>query len=508
MSKASRYAKAIEALPHDKQIEVMKILQLMEAAESVEAARSEFMPFVKKIWPRFIEGAHHKIMADAFNRIADGSLKRLIINMPPRHTKSEFASYLFPAWFLGRYPDRQIIQASNNAELAQGFGRKVRNLLQSDPAYREIFPNVKLRPDSTAAGRWNTSAGGIYYAVGVDSDVAGRGADLLVIDDPHGETEALAAEAGDHSVYDKAYEWYGLVRQRLQPGGAIVQVATRWSQRDLTARLIKADEERGKKENWEIIELPAILPSGKALWPQYWPIAELEVLRDGGIPAHRWSAQYQQSPSSGAIALVKRDWWREWTGPLPKVEFVIQSWDTAYSMSNRADYSACTTWGVFTHTGAGGRDYQQLILLDSFRARMEFPDLKRKAYELYRKWSPDTCIIEASAAGTPLVYELRQMGLPVMDYVPQRRANDKILRVNSISDLFSAGSIWYAQTPENMLVIDEFAEFPVGEHDDLVDSATQALIRYRQGGAIRLPSDEDDPDASDQPKRNSLYYRV
>jgi hypothetical protein len=183
-----------------------------------ENAKNNFMHFVNKVWPSFIEGAHHKRMARAFEKVASGKLKRLIINMPPRHTKSEFASYLLPAWFLGKYPHKKVIQTSHTAELAVGFGRKVRNLVDQE-IYTSIFPGVGLQADSKAAGRWATNAGGDYFAIGVGGAVTGKGADLLIIDDPHSEQEAALAEINPE-IYDKTYEWYTSgPRQRLQPGG-------------------------------------------------------------------------------------------------------------------------------------------------------------------------------------------------------------------------------------------------------------------------------------------------
>ena len=165
----------------------------------------------------FIVGKHHRIIAEKLEKIASGELKRLIINMPPRHTKSEFASYLLPAWFLGQFPQKKVIQTSHTAELAVGFGRKVRNLVSSD-AYKTIFPTVDLQSDSKAAGRWNTNAGGDYFAIGVGGAVTGKGADLLIIDDPHSEQDAM-----NMSALERAYEWYTSgPRQRLQPGGKIV----------------------------------------------------------------------------------------------------------------------------------------------------------------------------------------------------------------------------------------------------------------------------------------------
>ena len=233
----------ISGLPEKEKSSILKLLADYEAVKKTEACRKDFLSFVKDMWPAFINGRHHKIMADAFNRVADGTLKRLIINMPPRHTKSEFASYMLPAWFLGKYPNKKIIQCSNTAELAVGFGRKVRNLVDSD-VYKKIFPNVGLKSDSKAAGRWSTSGNGEYFAIGVGGTVTGKGADLLIIDDPHSEQEAAIA-ATNPEVYDKVYEWYSSgPRQRLQPGGAIVIVMTRWAKRDLTGRILKSAEER------------------------------------------------------------------------------------------------------------------------------------------------------------------------------------------------------------------------------------------------------------------------
>ena len=263
----------IGKLPRAEQEKLLEQVGQYRDAVVREKAQASFMAFVKEMWPGFIHGRHHALMAKKFEEIAEGKLKRLIINMPPRHTKSEFASYLLPAWFLGKYPNKKVIQTSNTAELAVGFGRKVRNLVDSDQ-YAKIFPNVGLRADSKAAGRWATSHGGDYFAIGVGGTVTGKGADLLIIDDPHSEQEARLAQ-GDPSVFDGVYEWYTSgPRQRLQPGGAIVVVMTRWSDKDLTGRVVKSDS-----TEWEVIELPAILPSGNALWPEFWALEELEALK-------------------------------------------------------------------------------------------------------------------------------------------------------------------------------------------------------------------------------------
>jgi predicted phage terminase large subunit-like protein len=458
------------------------------------------MSFVGMMWPGFINGRHHKVMAKKFEEIAEGKTRRLIINMPPRHTKSEFASFLLPAWFLGKFPGKKIIQCSNTAELAVGFGRKVRNLLDSD-VYTKVFPGIALRQDSKAAGRWATNKSGEYFAIGVGGTVTGKGADLLIIDDPHSEQEAALA-GNDPSVFDKVHEWYTSgPRQRLQPGGSIVIVMTRWSKRDLTGQILKSALER-EGDEWEVIDFPAILPSDKPLWPEFWSYEELDALRTE-LPLPKWQAQYQQQPTSEQGAIIKREWWQEWEGENPpSCEFVIQSWDTAFTKNERSDYSACTTWGVF-YKNENAED-AHVILLDAFKKRMEFPELKDKAYRHYMEYQPDSFIVEAKASGAPLIYELRQMGIPVQEFTPTR-GNDKIARINAVSDLFASGKVWAPRTRWAEEVMEEMASFPNSEHDDLVDSSTQALLRFRKGGFIRLSSDEPD-DVTYFKRRKASYY--
>ena len=488
--------KTLDTLPTDEKREILSLIEELNLARMREGAQEDFLEFVKEVWPAFIEGDHHRVMADAFNRIAEGELKRLIINMPPRHTKSEFASHLFPAWYLGRFPDRKVIQTAHTAELAVGFGRKVRNLVGSKD-YEKIFTGVSLSADSKAAGRWNTNKQGDYFAIGVGGAVTGKGADILIVDDPHSEQEAAQ---NDPSVYDKTYEWYTSgPRQRLQPGGAICLVMTRWSKKDLTGSILKASIERGGSDEWEIIELPAILPSGKPLWPGFWPQDQLEALK-AELPVGKWSAQYQQDPTSEEGAIIKREWWKEWTKKdPPDCEFVIQSWDTAFLAKETADYSACTTWGVFYNEDKEAN----IILLDALQERLEFPDLKTRAYEMYKEYKPDAFIVEAKAAGSPLIFELRRIGIPVSEYSPGR-GRDKIARVNAVSDLFHSGHVWAPKKRWAEEVIEEFAAFPTGDHDDLVDSSTQALLRFRQGGFINL--DSDDPWDDLLPMRKADYY--
>ena len=502
---AKKLKAALPKMPEHEQQNILLLLEEYEGKKQTELAQSSFMTFVHKVWPSFIDGPHHKKMAAAFERVARGEVKRLIINMPPRHTKSEFASYLLPAWFLGNFPGKKVIQTSHTAELAVGFGRKVRNLVDSD-IYKEVFPGVGLRADSQAAGRWNTSAGGDYFAIGVGGAVTGKGADLLIIDDPHSEQEAALSETNPE-IYDKTYEWYTSgPRQRLQPGGAIVVVMTRWSKKDLTGQVLKAAAQRSGEE-WEVIEFPALLPSGRPLWPQFWSQKELEALK-AELPHGKWMAQYQQDPTSDVSAIIKREWWKIWEqDDPPYCEFTIQSWDTAFLKTERADYSACTTWGIFYTDDDTGTPQANIILLNAFKKRMEFPELKETAYEEYMEWQPDSLIVEAKAAGAPLVFELRARGIPVQEFTPSR-GNDKIARLNAVADIFASGRVWVPNTNWAEELVEEVASFPAGEHDDMVDSMTQALLRFRKGGFLRLATDYEDEVPGFRSSKEKRYYAM
>jgi predicted phage terminase large subunit-like protein len=422
-------------------------------------------------------------IADQFNRLAEGKINRLIINMPPRHTKSEFASFLLPAWMIGKHPKLKIIQTTHTTELAVRFGRKAKHLIDSQD-YKKYFKTT-LREDSQAAGRWETEQGGEYFAAGVGSAITGRGADLLIIDDPHSEQDAMNPEA-----LERAYEWYTSgPRQRLQPGGKIVVVMTRWSLKDLTGSLIGA-QKAIKSDQWEVVQFPAILPTNKPVWPEYWKLSELESVK-ASLSIQKWNAQWMQNPTSEEGSIIKREWWRKWDKDyIPSLEHVIQSYDTAFLKKESADFSAITTWGVFYPDPDSGPN---LILLDSLKKRLEFPELRREALNQYYYWKPDSVVVESKASGLPLTYELRKMGIPVINFTPSR-GNDKHSRVNAVAPLFESGQIWAPETEFAEEVIEECAAFPFGDHDDLVDSMTQALMRFRQGGFLEHPEDyKDEP---------------
>ena len=477
----------------------LELLNEKEGRAKRKKAMTNPIEFAKYVYPNFKVGPHHKKLAKIFQDVVEGKKKRVIINIAPRMGKSEFSSYLFPAYYLGQDPSKKIIMATHTAGLSEDFGRRVRNLIDSDE-YRDLFPGSVVADDQKAAGKWSTGAGGQYYAVGVGGALAGRGADLFVIDDPHSEQDI---KVNSRATFDNAWSWFQTgPLQRLMPGGAIVVIMTRWSLIDLTGRLVDFTIKNPEAEPWEVVELPAILPSGKSLWPEQWPLDQLEAKKLQMDPRY-WNAQYMQQPTSDMAALIKRTDWRVWEpDEPPQCEYVIQSWDTAHEVKTTSDYSACTTWGVWYNEEDNMSP--NLILLDAFKDRMTFPELKEIALKHYNEWKPDACIIEKKAAGGPLIQELRRMGIPIQEFTPSR-GNDKIVRLNAVADLFTSGKVWAPDRRWARDVIEELAAFPAGEHDDFVDTCTQALLRYRQGGFVSLDTDEKD-DLTYKYRRKAAYY--
>jgi len=483
--------------------ELLADLEERASRASKQIGKDSLLGFATHVYPGFKIGAHHRKLSRIFEDVIEGKKKRVIINIAPRHGKSEFSSYLFPAYFLGKYPNKKIIMGTHTAGLSEDFGRRVRNLIESDE-YQELFPDTRIADDQKAAGKWSTGAGGQYYAAGVGGALAGRGADLFVVDDPHSEQDI---KSNSRLAFDTAWSWFQTgPLQRLMPGGAIIVIMTRWSLLDITGKLIDYQTRNPEALPWEIVELPAILHENsdkeKSLWPEQWPLDQLKKVKAALDPRY-WNAQYMQQPTSESSAIIARKSWRIWLNDdPPKCEYIIQSWDTAYETKNSSDFSACTTWGVFYNEEEN--DTPQVILLDAFKDRIAFPELKQVALKHYKEWEPDAFIVEKKAAGAPLIQELRAMGIPVQEFSPSR-GNDKIVRVNAIADLFSSGKVWAPDTRWAREVIEEVAAFPVGEHDDFVDTTSQALLRFRQGGFISLDTDEPD-DVRYSIPRKAAYY--
>ena len=492
----------ISVLPPNEQKQLLIELEALEETQTVEKRQNTFLEFIDHVYPGYKVGAHHRRLAQIFEEIANGKKKRVIVNIAPRHGKSELISYLAPAWFLGKYPHKKIIMASHTADLAVNFGRRVRNLVGSD-AYKDVFPQVELQADSKSASRWGTNHNGEYFAIGVGGALAGRGADLFIIDDPHSEQDA---KLGRSDVFLPAWEWFqsGPI-QRLMPGGAIIVVMTRWSKLDLTGQIVNQMIKTEGVDDWEVVEFPAILNEGAdneaSLWPEFWPLEELQA-KKAALDIRYWNAQYLQNPVSEEGALIKRDWWKIWDKEdPPSCEFTIMSLDAAQEANNRADYNSLTTWGVFFNEETNNYN---IILLNAIKERLEFPELKELVLREYKDWEPDALIVEKKSNGAALYQEMRRMGIPLGEFTPGK-GQDKISRVNSVADLFRSGIVWAPDKRWAHELIEECNDFPAGANDDQVDSTTMALMRFRQGGFIRLPNDEVDEIKGFKSSRNKLY---
>jgi predicted phage terminase large subunit-like protein len=480
--------------------DMIAMIDELESRKRVAAAQADFLAFVALIDRTYKFGSHLKRLGRLLIEVESGKKDRIAVSMAPRFGKSQMISIYYPAWYLGRNPDHKVIVASHTADLAIDMARKVRNLMQTEE-YQKIFPGVRIAGDAKAAGKWNTNQGGEYYAVGTGGALAGRGGHLIIVDDPLSEQDI---KAGNTDSLDVTYEWFrsGL-RTRLMPGGKICILHTRWHQRDLIGRLVKDAALAPDADQYEVFEFPAILNENsddqKSLWPEQWSLESL-LRTKASMPLWQWNAQYQQNPTAAESAIVKREWIRWWPHRTPPaVEFIIQSWDTALTTKQRSDWSVCQTWGVWTSEDDGSTN---LILLNSAKGKWEFPDLKAEAHHQYAEWSPDSVIVEAKASGQPLIDEMRRSGIFVQDFSPGK-GNDKIARLNAVADLFSAGHVWFPETPWANDVVEELLAFPSSEHDDQVDALTLALRRARMGGLLRLHTDHIEEDSPRMPRKGA-----
>ena len=469
----------------EKVAKIEMLVNQLKQMEGKEKARDTLLGYAKYQMESYLTPPHIKLLASKLEAVERGEIKRLAIFMPPRHGKSILTSEFFPAWYLGRNPKKFIICSTYGLELADDFGRKVRKQLQ-DPHYQDIFPDVGLATDSSSMRRFNTSKGGVYYAVGAGSAITGRGAHLLLIDDPIKGREDADSEAMRSNLLD----WYrSTAYTRLMPGGSVVLIQTRWHEDDLAGWVLKETEHEG----WEVIEFPAVLDKraakllkkkeGDALWDEAYPLTRLDEIKKT-LGSREWASLYAQKPSVEEGNIMKRWWWKTWKKKdPPQCDYILQSWDTAYTSNKNSDYSACTTWGIFIDDSGESN----AILLGSKRDRWEFPELKRVAVEQYNQHSPDLVIIEAKASGLSLVQELSRMGIPITPYNPKKQ--DKKSRVHSITPILESGKIWAPDRDWAEDVIAQCASFPNSKNDDLVDSTSQALLRLRQGWFVQHHQD-------------------
>ena len=437
-------------------------------------AREDLACYSVALWPGFHMAAHHRVLIDHLEAMEQGRILRLMVACPPRHGKSTLASQLFPAWYLGRHPERSVITASYGQELADDFGRRVRDLLRH-PLHRTVFPRCRIANGAASIRSFRTTAHGAYYATGRGGAITGRGADLFIGDDLLKDH----AEANSELIRRSLHDWYASVAYtRLHPGAGIILVQTRWHEDDLAGRIL-----REHPSDWTVLNMPAIAKvdetfrkAGEALWPERFPVELLESIRTQ-VGGSVWAALYDQMPSAAEGAIFKRQWFREFTLP-PKFSRIVQSWDTSFKTGTENDFSACTTWGVAENG---------YYLLWFWKERLEFPELKRKMRMLAEDWNPSQIFIEDAASGQSLIQEMRaRSALPI---IPIKVDKDKIARAQAVTPMFEAGRVFVPQSaPWLNGYIDELASFPNGVHDDAVDSTTQALnqLRWRRDGTMGM----------------------
>ena len=464
---------------------LQKAINRLSVLEKHDKVQKSLLEYAKFQMPEYQTPAHIQLLAHKLEEVERGNIKRLAIFMPPRHGKSQLTSQFFPAWYLGRNPSKFVIATTYAQDLADDFGRSVRNQIQ-DEDYNRIFNDCTLSKDSSSVRRFHTTGSGVYYAVGAGGAITGRGAHLLLIDDPIKGREDADSDAMRSNLID----WYrSTAYSRLMPGGSIILIQTRWHEDDLAGWILRETSH----EPWEVIELPAVLdekaskilkrPKGQALWPEAYDKKRLEEIKKTA-GSREWNSLYMQRPSAEEGNILKRYWWKEWTEDNPpECNYILQSWDTAYTVKSTSDYSAVTTWGIFEHNGI-----QNAILLSARRERWEFPELKSEAIKLYNEFRPDVVLIEAKASGWSLIQELQRAGIPITPFNPKKA--DKKTRAHSVTPLFESGRVWYPSSKywaED--VINQCAQFPSSNYDDLVDSTTQALMRLRQGLFVEHPQD-------------------
>ena len=421
-------------------------------------ARESLISFTEYTFANYRTSAHHRVIAEHLERVDRGEIDRLMLLVPPRHGKSELASRKFPGYYLGRHPEKQIASASASADLASDFGRDVRNLIQS-PEYRSIF-DTRLAEDSQAKNKWHTNRGGIYYSLGVGGQFMGRGADVLLIDDPFSNM----AEAQSEVVRKAVWDWYtGTAYNRLQPNGAIVVINHRMHEDDLTGHLLAQQAAGG--DQWHVVELPAISERGEALWPDAYPIEALERIRSNTL-SRFWSGLYQQNPVPEEGTYFKAEWLKTYTVPPPRSELHV------YGAS---DYAVTADGGDYTvHIVVGVDSEERMYVLDLWRRQTSsdvwvdaFCDLVIDHKPI--AWAEETGQIKASVGPFLTAQQIKRKAWVHREQFPTR--GDKAVRAQSIRGRMAllglyvpVGASWLSEFRSELL------SFDAGKHDDQVDA--------------------------------------
>lgn len=491
-----------------------------------QQSKDDFLTFVRKVAPTLITdwhmGRHIEVLSDKLQQVVEGKIKRLMVFLPPRSSKSVICSKLFPAWYIGKNPNHEILTVSHSDQLSSDFGRSVRDIVNTED-FTNMFPGVNLRADVRAAGKWKTNLNGSYYAAGVRSQIAGRGAHIAILDDVMSEEDSFS-DAGRR--YIKEW-WPSGLRTRIMPNGAIIIINTRYHYDDLCGWLLKQQDEFDieTKMRWNVVSIPAWLdeksskllglPEGTSYFPEWKDdetlrIDEMEIKATNG--SKYWESLYMQNPTPDEGSLIKKNWinWWEYEEP-PSCDFIMQTYDTAFSTKTTADYSVIQTWGVF-HFHEDSEDgiegvASNLLLLGSVRGRFEYPDLRRIAQQEYQKHKPDICVVEKKASGQSLIQDMRRSGLPVLEYMPDK---DKVSRVFTASPLLEAGRVWLPKGKEwARELYEEMILFPYGRHDDQVDAMTMAIHYVKDSWRLEHPEDPDwEDDVNPRRQKRVAYWRV
>jgi predicted phage terminase large subunit-like protein len=483
-------------------------------------SKNDFLTFVKLMAPSIVSdfkmGKHIEVISNKLKDLEEGRIKRLMVFLPPRSSKSVLCSKLFPAWYIGKHPEHEILTVSHSDQLSSDFGRSVRDIVSTED-FQKIFRGVQLRSDVRAAGKWKTNQGGMYYAAGVRSQIAGRGAHIAILDDVMSEEDSYS-EAGRRYVK----EWYPAgLRTRIMPNGSILIINTRYHYDDLCGWLLKQEENAGDYDiiPWEVVKIPAWLdedaaelldlPVGGSYFPEWKPdevlrVDEHEIKASNG--SRYWNSLYMQDPTPEEGGLIKKKWLQMWEEDEPPAcDFIVQTYDTAFSTRTTADYSVIQTWGIFYLYDQDEQGYEgvapHLILLGNIKGRFEYPELRKLAQRLYSDNKPDVCMIEKKASGQSLIQDMRRAGVPVMEYTPDR---DKVSRVYAASPIIEAGRVWIPQNKKwSEDLIEELIRFPNAAHDDQVDAMTMAIHYMKESWHLEHP---DDPDWDDEPRQASKTY--